>query len=139
MARDAEGSTPLMVAVSLRNWTKKLLDLLSSSIDEQDDYGRTALMFAARGGSGWGAEKGNIAIAVALAALVALGASACICDKFGKTALAYAEEKSATNQNNRMVALLREAIIAETARKEFDRRYNCNFDKNGVLRASRRT
>jgi ankyrin repeat protein len=131
--RDAHSSTPLMVAVVLRKWTKKLLGLLSPSIDDQDDHGRTALMFAAKGGSGFGAEKGNVAIAEAL---LVLGATACIFDKYGNTALAYAEDKNATGQNDRMVALLKEAIIAETARKDFDRRYTYSFDKNGVLHTS---
>ena len=71
--RDAQGSTALIVAVKLRNWTKELLGLLASSVNEQDNSGRTALMFAAKGGSGWGPEKGNVAIA---RALLAVGASA---------------------------------------------------------------
>jgi ankyrin repeat protein len=135
-ARGQQGRTALMHAVMGRSWIKRLrpiVKLLGASVNVQDESGQTALMFASRGGAGFGAELGN---SLLVRALLSLRADATIADNYGRTALAYAEEVNKTGKNSRTVRLLQEAMLNQAARHDFHNRFAHSFDKNGVLRVS---
>jgi ankyrin repeat protein len=132
-ARGHLGRTALMDAVTGRSWIKRLrpiVKLLAASVNVQDESGQTALMFASRGGAGFGAELGN---SLLVRALLSLRADAAIVDNHGRTALAYAEEVNKTGKNSRTVRLLQEALLNQAARYDFDKRFSHSFDKNGIL------
>lgn len=134
------GRTALHEAVRCRLLNKEVGYLLSDSINDQDNGGCTALMFAAAGAGLFGSRRGNVSLAQDL---LALGADPLICDKRGKTALGHAMASNDTDRNGEMIELLQDAMVHSQALAEFKDRYSCAFDKNGVLhceaRAPKRT
>ena len=64
------------------------------------------------------------------------GADPAICDKRGLTALGHAIASNKTGKNEVMVDILKEAMLIQAARREFDAHYSYEFDKFGKLHAA---
>ncbi len=129
-ARGSDGRAALMEMVRLRVFNKDVALLLQLSINDQDNYGRTALMFAAQHAGGFGSRKGNLSIA---RELLSLRADPLICDQEGRTALGYAITSNDTERNEDMIEFLKKAMLTETARRDFEARNSYHFDRSGKI------
>lgn len=108
------GRTPLIEMVIHRdsNWPKELASLFASSVNEQDSYGKTALMFASKGAGIFGSKRGNIKI---IEQLLDFGADVFIKDKYKNTALDIAiqsNDKSKKSSNQAVVDYLKKVEIS---------------------------
>ena len=129
---DDYGRTALHEAVRYRVFNNDVADLLRTSVNDQDDYGLTALMFAAEGAGLFGSRRGNMGIAQAL---IALGADPLIQNHNGVTALGYAMASNDTERNGDMIAFLQSAMLAAAALEEFKRLHSYTFaDVTGALK-----
>lgn len=129
------GRTALMEMVRCRssNWPAKLAALFSSSVNEQDNDGRTALMFASMGAGLFGSKRGNIRI---LEQLISFGANPTMTDKNRYTALGHAiqgNNQSKTSNNQEIVSRLEFEIVNFVARAEFRKTFSHSFDPKGNL------
>lgn len=104
-ARTGEvGRTTLMLMVRYRIFHKAVADLLRCSINDADDQGQTALMFAVEGQGLFGQRRGNLSIAKHL---IKIGADLAIKDMSGKTAMDHAILANDTGMNGDVINLLR--------------------------------
>lgn len=100
------GRTPLIEMVRTRPpFHNKVANLLKSSVNIQDDEGRTALTFAVEGAGWFGSRKGSIPI---IMKLIELGADPFLQTKQGKTALDFAIKSNDTEQNSDVVSLMKD-------------------------------
>jgi len=112
---------------------RDVLKLLRESVNEQDDSGCTALMFALEGAGFFGARKGNLSL---IEILLEFGASPLLQDKQGRTALGYAIASNDKGTNQTVVNFLTQTVIDKTARREFEARNTYHIDKSGNLISS---
>jgi ankyrin repeat protein len=124
------GRTALIIMVWHRNFDANVAELLRESIDDQDDNGRTALMFAAEGAGLFGSKRGNLSIAKDL---LQLGAHLSIQDCQGLTALGHAMKSNSTDKNDDMVRLLKDKMEKQAAVQELRNRYHIGFDDKGIM------
>jgi ankyrin repeat protein len=130
------GRTTLIEMVQRRGkYHNKVAALLQSSINVQDNDGRTALMFAAEGAGLFGSRRGNLSLA---RDLIGLHADPLIQDHRGKTALGYALASNDKGTNQDMVHHLKQLMKMTIALREFDKLYRHEFDNNGCLSFSPR-
>jgi hypothetical protein len=130
--------TPLMNAIYARDskWgsrNRKVVELLASTIDEQDSDGRTALMFASVGAGVFSSRRGNLNL---VKQLVGLGADLSIRNRWGRTALMEAikeNDASPTSANADVVELLMTYTIEREARRLFEENYQAVFSDSGEL------
>lgn len=101
---DEVGRTTLILMVRYRVYHTKVAKLVAPSVNEVDDQGQTALMFAVVGQGLFGQRRGNLKIA---RHLVDMGADISIRDNSGRTALDHAIRADDTNQNGDIVSYLR--------------------------------
>nr|WP_280177504.1 ankyrin repeat domain-containing protein [Microvirga pakistanensis] len=116
--------------VWFRAYNAEVAARLRSSVDAQDDDGRTALMFAAKGSGLFGSRRGNLTIA---RDLLALGADLSLQDKQGLTALGFAIRSNDTDKNNEMVEFLQQEMVKEEAMRSFKQRHSYRFDEKGHM------
>jgi ankyrin repeat protein len=116
-ARNGAGETPLISMTQSRRFDAKIAALLQSSVNEADQYGRTALMFAAEGAGLFGQRRGNLTIA---RALVKIGANLFVRDQHGFTALGHAIKSNDTGRNEEMIEYLKGEMRRNLARMDFD-------------------
>jgi len=103
-ARTREGGrTTLILMARYRVFHKKIVEVLSSSVNVAGNEGRTALTFAVEGQGLFGQRRGNINIA---RLLLKIGANASIKDCRGRTALDYAIATNDTHKNDAMIKFL---------------------------------
>jgi hypothetical protein len=124
------GRTALILMVWHRNFNFNVAELLNKSIDDQDENGRTALMFAAEGAGLFASRRGNLTIAKDL---LKLGADLSIQDHGGLTALGHAMKSNDTGKNNDMIELLKNEMEKQAALREFRSRHRIGFDNHGIL------
>ena len=134
--KDAAGFTALTEMTRARIYKAKLAEKLSSSRNDRDNSGRTALMFAARGAGLFGRRTGSLTI---VRHLLSLDADLFICDNSGKSALGHAISSNDTGQNEEMIEFLKNEMIRQTAVAEFKKTNKCEFDKSGNLHFSKKT
>lgn len=116
-----------------RKFRKDLMGIFMSSINDRDDAGRTALMFASEGAGFFGNPKGHAGMA---RELLELGADASAEDNQGRTALGHAMMSNKNGKNEDMVDLLQEAMVQQAALREFNKRFSSSFTKAGVLKTT---
>lgn len=81
----SNGRTALIEMVQYRGkFDNDVSDLQQSSVNEQDNFGCTALMFAAEGAGAFAARRGNMSI---VRQFLNYGANPLLCDNSGRTAL----------------------------------------------------
>ena len=128
--------TPLINMVYSRGGTwgsrhRKVVDILRSTVDEQDGDGRTALMFASTGAGLFGSKRGNLRL---VKQLIDLGADLSLRDRRGRTALMHAvafNDASPVSANAEVVRLLENTVVEREARRLFDEQYEVVFFENG--------
>lgn len=130
------GRTPLIDAVIYRKVRRAVVEPLRTSVNDQDDFGKTALMYASEGAGFFGNPKGSVAIATTL---VDLGADALVKDQAGRTALAHALKSDKDSKNQNMVDFLKREMLRQTAEREFRARFTYTFDKAGDLKIASRS
>jgi ankyrin repeat protein len=133
--KDQSGFTALTSMVRESHYKPDVAMLLQSSKDINDNSGRTALMFAAKGGGLFGNRRGNLTV---VRHLLSMGADLFLCDNSGRTALGHALKSNDTGQNEAMIEFLEHEMITQTAVAEFRRLNDSSFDSNGVLSFSPR-
>jgi ankyrin repeat protein len=128
------GRTALILMVSHRGrYHSKVAALLGSSINIQDDSGKTALMYAAEGAGMFASRRGNLSIA---SDLISLGADPLIQDSGGRTALGHAIASNDKGTNEEMITYLKDEMTRQVALREFRSRYTFDFDTKGSLNFS---
>ncbi|PKG83318.1 hypothetical protein CXF85_11355 [Colwellia sp. 75C3] len=129
------GRTALIEMVRTRSgkWNKKIVQLLSRSVNIQDSSGNTALMFAATGAGCFGSKKGNLQI---IKHLIELKADLALTDRRGLTALGRAIESnnvSKNSTNDDVVEYLEKVMIQQEALKLFNQQYIYEVSDKGEL------
>jgi len=130
--------TPLINVVQNRNskWgsrNRTVVDLLASTINDQDSDGRTALMFAVVGAGLFSSKRGNLKL---ITQLVELGADLSLRNRWGRTALMEAirdNDASPTSANADVVQLLKKYTIESEARRIFEETWQPVFSEAGEL------
>jgi hypothetical protein len=107
------GRTSLILMARYRVFHKKVADLLAASINDVDDQGYTALMFAAVGQGLFGQRRGNLGM---VKYLVGLGADVSVRTNLGSTALDHAIRRNDTEQNGDVIDYLRSVQPLEAPR-----------------------
>ncbi|GLR68267.1 hypothetical protein GCM10010909_29480 [Acidocella aquatica] len=128
--KDKNGRTALTEMVRTRQYKPDVATMLQISVNEQDGYGVTALMFAAKGGGLFGSRRGNLTV---VRHLLELGADLFLCDDPGRTALGYAIRSNDKGTNEAMIEFLEREMLAQTALDEFKKHNQYDFDNKGVL------
>ena len=132
--KNKSGRTALIEAVRCRTKSIiKIVDVLSDSVNEQDNMGMTALMFAATGSGLFGSKKGNLDL---VEKLINVGADIYARDKNGLTALGHAvndNSKSKMATNSDVVSLLKKTYVIDKALESFNKKFKYSFDKNGGI------
>ena len=130
------GNTPLMNAVEHRRLAADVAPLLSISVNDKNEAGWTALVFAATGAGFFGNPKGSVRTAQQL---LDMGADASLPDKYGRTALGHAMKSNKEGKNQAMVDLLQQAMINQAAFREFAKTYSYSFGSLGELQLQTRS
>lgn len=128
--------TPLMTAIYARggSWgsrNRKVVELLASTINDQDSDGRTALMFASVGAGVFGSKRGHLNL---VKQLIELGADLQIRNRWGRTALMEAirqNDASPTSANADVVHQLKTYTLEWEARRLFEEQYHAVFSDRG--------
>jgi ankyrin repeat protein len=108
------GRTALINMVFYRAFDRGVASLLRSSVNDQDNAGKTALMFAAVGSGLFSSRRGNLGIA---RDLLKLGADSSIADKGGKTALDHAVKSNDAGKNEEMIEFLKSDARERTLKR----------------------
>ncbi len=132
--RNCAQRTPLIHLAKYRRHESygRVIELLVSTIDAADDFGRTALMHAALGTVGL---RGNTRLVKSLAYH---GADMTCTDHEGRTALQLAMRDNANGGNLAVVELLKRFTIAHAALQFFNAQYDYYFNRDGVFTLHRR-
>lgn len=138
--KDKYGRTALIEMVRTRSgkWNKKVVKLLSRSVNIQDSSGKTAIMFAATGAGAFGSNKGNLQI---IKQLLELNADLSLTDNRGVTALGWAivsNDASKNRTNDEVVEYLEEIMIVQEALKQFKQQYKHEVSEKGELIVEKR-
>ena len=135
-ARDDGGRTPLIHASMNRTVTRKLAQLLRTSVDAQDTMGRSALTYAAQGQHSMNVRTGCLETA---RHLLEIGADAMLRCRRNLTALGYARLANDRGTNGEMVHHLEKAMLDQAAKRVFSREYQTRFEVDGNLEIVRKS